>query len=502
MTRSWQITPGRVLGQKDGVAFFDTDAFPVQFANENDEILLTSQTINFPDFLKGDAYCWQQWDGGGSSVIESAISLVTIPNQEWGPSADLAYITSGCNLSDTVIGTVPALADGSTKFFVKLTRTNGPSNVNGNSVPVMFKEGEWVECYGGSLLVERLYPFARMIQFYLADDDNGDGTRNVLMRRLMSTVKQRQSFYRSGNDYSKEGWNYGGTYGSYYGVPVAQIATKGPTTDVTGIGGRHRRTGSNPASTTDNTDYVSEFTGDIRIVPGRAQITPEGGTGSDGAYFLFTDEDVQSSATTFTFSGKLIGDAASDREVFVSVASYNQGAARSISSVTIAGVTATAVASQMHAPGSFCTYAGLWRASVPTGTTGDVVVTFSGTMTGCEIVVYAGYNMASTTPDATIASTTVNSAANLATVNGGFAISIAQSNYVVWGNFIFFNVDPETLDLDGIENSVLFQCGADSGGSDRVGCRAHQVTDGSTLSINYSQPATPTARAWVAASFH
>ncbi len=499
MTRSWQIVPGRVLGKKDGVPFFDTDAFPVQYANESQEVLLTGQTITFPDFQKGNAYCWQQWDGPSGNPTESAISVVTIPNQEWGPSASLAYITAGCNLDDTVIGTVPALADGSTKFFVKLTRTASPSNVNGISVPVQFEENVWVECPGGSLPVEALYPFARMIQLFLAAADNGDGTRNVIMRRLMSTVRQRQGFYRSGNNYSKTGWNYGGTYGSVFGVPVAQIDTRGASTDLSGIGGRFRRNGSNPASTTDNTNYRSIFTGDIRIVPGRAQIAPlSGGGDPNGPHFLFTDEDQRGAGDPYTFTDRLIGDADPGRVVFALVMTYGSSG-RSISSVTIAGVVASLVATTTF--GSFAGIAAIYAATVPSGTTATVVVDCSGSMTAIAIDLVAGYNISSLVPDAIIQSSDLNTNRSLPTTAGGFALACSISNDS-WGNYLFLNWNDDDYDLSGIENAVLTQVGDPATDGGILGCRAFQNTDGTTLQLRLNNPGTPPVRAWVAASFH
>lgn len=510
--REWDWSPGRIFGKRSGVTFFDTDAFPLQYANENQDLLLTSQVITFPDYHKGWGYCWQQWDGPGGNPTESAVSVVTIPNQEWGPSASLSYITSGCDIPDVVVGTIPALADNSTKFFVRLTRTNAPSNINGNAIPTLFNEGEWVECPGGSLPLEWLFPVERMIQFYLAATDNGDGTRNVMMRKLQSTVKQRQSFYRSGNNPNKTGWIYGGTYGSTYGIPVNLIGTAGPSTDLTGIGGRLKQT-TGALGVADNTDYISAFTGDILIVPGRAQITPESGGGDpNGPYFIFTDEEGQGPGTTKTFVGKDFSDPTSDRVVFANIIAFGSSSGATISSVTIGGIAATLIARQSATYAGPSNYiAGIYAAVVPTGNSGNIVVTFSAAVSGVNLTVYAGYNLGSMTPDAVIQSSTLHSPVDLPNVAGGFAFACGTTNGTGWGNYLFYNMQNEDLDMDGIKNAMIVQVGDQTGDGGSIGCRGHQNTDGTTLAINYDTvvigvggpPGTPaTQGAWVAASFH
>jgi hypothetical protein len=82
--------------------------------------------------------------------------------------------------------------------------------------------------------------------------------------------------------------------------------------------------------------------------------------------------------TTLTFSAQAIGAAAADRQVIVGVFNTNGVA---ISSVTIGGVTATNDISETT------THAGIFRASVPTGTTADVVITCSSTFDHLGIVV-------------------------------------------------------------------------------------------------------------------
>jgi hypothetical protein len=96
------------------------------------------------------------------------------------------------------------------------------------------------------------------------------------------------------------------------------------------------------------------------------------------------------SSTNYTFSSQNLGTAASDRIIAVHVASERSSAgARTVSSLTVAGVSAALVVRNTSPNGD--THE-LWEAQVPSGTSGDVVVNHSGSMTGSSIALYAIYN--------------------------------------------------------------------------------------------------------------
>ena len=88
-------------------------------------------------------------------------------------------------------------------------------------------------------------------------------------------------------------------------------------------------------------------------------------------------------ATTYTFSGQSLGTAVSDRKILVGIAGGTSN--RTVSSCTVGGVSATLVKRQQ---GAAQVTAELWIANVPTGTTGDVVVTWSGANDRMGIGVY------------------------------------------------------------------------------------------------------------------
>jgi hypothetical protein len=110
------------------------------------------------------------------------------------------------------------------------------------------------------------------------------------------------------------------------------------------------------------------------------------------------------STTTITFSSRALG-VAGRRHIIVTI-----GASRAPTGVTVAGVTATQVAgiSLLSSLNSF-----IFIASVPTGTTGNVVVTFAVNTTFCMVGVYAAYNLRSATAvDTSVQSYNVSVLAN------------------------------------------------------------------------------------------
>lgn len=149
-----------------------------------------------------------------------------------------------------------------------------------------------------------------------------------------------------------------------------------------------------------------------------------------------TEAGSPSNLTTYTFSGTSIGAASADRVVIVAVAGMT-GSARTISSVTIGGNTATVAVTQASTSGTG-TRIGLYYLAVPAGTTADIVVTFSGAMASCRIAVFAMTGHTSGTPAATGAdgsgSTTFNPNCNVVTGDVLICASLADGSGVAWTN--------------------------------------------------------------------
>jgi hypothetical protein len=104
-----------------------------------------------------------------------------------------------------------------------------------------------------------------------------------------------------------------------------------------------------------------------------------------------------SETTGFTFSGHAIGTAATGRLVVVGFGnSGGGGGTAGISSMTVAGVTATKIVEITAADN---TTSGIWTAPVDSGTTGDIVISYSRTTNGTYVGVWAIYDANTTASD-------------------------------------------------------------------------------------------------------
>jgi hypothetical protein len=137
----------------------------------------------------------------------------------------------------------------------------------------------------------------------------------------------------------------------------------------------------------------------------------DGGAGA--ATVTYIGRNDAGSGSTQTFAGQAIGTAAPNRYVIVSVA-QNSGTRLATPTVTVGGISATAVvALRTDYSSAASTTQALFIAAVPTGTTADVVVTWSTTVDFTAIAVWAAYGInptaiATATSGADPASFTVN----------------------------------------------------------------------------------------------
>lgn len=114
--------------------------------------------------------------------------------------------------------------------------------------------------------------------------------------------------------------------------------------------------------------------------------------GSKSAEVSNTDDSIDIvNRTVYTFTSQSLGVADSTRKVVIEASAVGTTASsRSISTLTVGGVSATPVIAQKGTtPSTDDHYATeLWQADVPTGTTGNVVVTWNAAMSQCGIGVY------------------------------------------------------------------------------------------------------------------
>lgn len=144
--------------------------------------------------------------------------------------------------------------------------------------------------------------------------------------------------------------------------------------------------------------------------------------GSAKPYFTYNGSySDDTDGTTFTLASASLGIEAVDRVVAV-VISCGSGYSNTISSVTINGVSATILSNDAENSDVRIAYA-----VVASGTSGDVVVTYSVSpfVNDCYISVYSMYGLNSSTPETT--------GENDGTTSTSFAITCSQDAIVLYG---------------------------------------------------------------------
>ena len=152
-----------------------------------------------------------------------------------------------------------------------------------------------------------------------------------------------------------------------------------------------------------------------------------------GSFASSDGRGVAPNASSFTFSGVALGTAASNRHIVIAALTATASGADA-NSVTVGGVSASLV---VRASGGDNSRAELWIASVPSGTTGDVVITWSTAKDRCGYAAWAMYGANASAHDtATDADTTPSFtidvpaggyliAAATPTISGGSAVATA-----------------------------------------------------------------------------
>jgi hypothetical protein len=129
---------------------------------------------------------------------------------------------------------------------------------------------------------------------------------------------------------------------------------------------------------------------------------------------------------TFTETGASIGTAVAGRLVFVAISGINSVSLDGIDSMTIGGVAATMVSGVVRA-GTLAAgvFSEIWYAAVPTGTTANIVLTFTGDDVAASAAVYKVLNADAVTP---IASQNTGS---VASGNVSAAVTIGDNTAVI-----------------------------------------------------------------------
>jgi len=133
-----------------------------------------------------------------------------------------------------------------------------------------------------------------------------------------------------------------------------------------------------------------------------------------------TSTSSSSDLTTYTFSSVSLGDIGQSRKIIVVVYAAAISSPRSVSSVSVAGTSASSVVAN-NSTGVECS---IWIADVPSGTTGNVVVTMTAQFSVCGISVYAARNLTNVTAIDTATDSGTDNVANLNldATDSGFAV--------------------------------------------------------------------------------
>lgn len=114
------------------------------------------------------------------------------------------------------------------------------------------------------------------------------------------------------------------------------------------------------------------------------------------AEFLSEDTELVG-GTVVTWSDVGLGAAHGGRMIIVGIVNKAGSTPRTISTVTVGGVSAVIGDDKTHDIGSLTNGAGIVAAFVPTGIIGDIVITFSGSVDQSAIAVWRALNVLSTT---------------------------------------------------------------------------------------------------------
>lgn len=151
--------------------------------------------------------------------------------------------------------------------------------------------------------------------------------------------------------------------------------------------------------------------------------------GSAPAVSYLASDMTGSWGATQTFSSLSFGDAASDR--YLVAAFFGVGTSTvNVTNVTIGGITATQVVYAQIISDIFRAW-GFWIAAVPSGTSGDVVVTATGGRARCTMALYRLTGLSSATAVATGTDDTISGgvmATSLSVNSGDVLVGFACDN--------------------------------------------------------------------------
>ena len=194
---------------------------------------------------------------------------------------------------------------------------------------------------------------------------------------------------------------------------------------------------------------------------------------AETAYSYLGQTSSTSTLSEYTFSSRSLGEAADDRYILALVSTRKTATTGSISSITIGGVTATILSQVKNTTGSNNSTMAVAIALVPSGTTGDVVVTMDMAFLRCAIGLYRLTDIESPTPYDLVTSQALDPTNTLNIPANGFAIGGS------------FGIDSSTCSWTGLTEDfdVNFQTNGSHTGASKESITAES---GLTIIANWS----------------
>lgn len=187
--------------------------------------------------------------------------------------------------------------------------------------------------------------------------------------------------------------------------------------------------------------------------------TATGSAGSEGPSLTFKDfEAATNSAKVYTFSTMDLGTATANRAIIITVnAEIQDPTPPPVGSLSIDGIAATNRVDRQDTNNGVGVTAEIWQATVPSGISGTVSVSFSATMRGCTIGVYRLITT-TTTPANTGSDASPTSPLSMAATvpSGGAGVAVGTIHQGISGTEMTMSGITENYDTD----CQLFRAGA------------------------------------------
>lgn len=145
--------------------------------------------------------------------------------------------------------------------------------------------------------------------------------------------------------------------------------------------------------------------------------------------------------STYTFSSIDLGVPSSGRLIIVAIGANCGGTSQTITGVTIGGISATIDIQRVNSGNSQNGNATIASAIVPTGTSGDIVVTLTGAIMDCAISAYRAARLNSTSVYDTAPDSDIDSQYNMTVDVPSNGIVVATSCKITGGDSTWTGVD-------------------------------------------------------------